>query len=452
LLDASGSTTTNGLPLTFSWTQVSGPTVTIVNPNTAALNLAAAEVAADSVAQFRVTVTAGTSSASATVNVTFSNIAQTPAYGSATTAATATFNFPVTAILGDPTIALAGVANTSSDPIAFVGFTAPGGQLQINPNPPFAETFTQPAAFEISRVYIGSDPISTQVATIQENENRYRIFRKNGTGAFPVVLDKTVERPCATTYPRLTFSDGLIYIGQRGKGLSVFTIANGSANTTFDASLLLTVGTTQSFCAILAPASPLGGSSFGGGFTHLRDLIAVDTDTNTISVFTQTAPNTVTYTLKQQVPVQLNSAQPLRFVAAAEVGGFFDSVAGLALVYTDGVHNGQHRLVVVGFDGQHDLVQETHSWSVGVPADVIGDNLDRDTFPEVVVIPSTSPQAIIFESTAPSGGFLPLSGPSYLEIGLGARMAIPAAQGVLGLNGLYVAYPERRQVRLFAVQ
>jgi hypothetical protein len=438
-------TTTNGMPLTFAWTQVAGPAVAIANPNTATLDLNAAEVTADTVAQFRVTATAGGQTAAATIAVTFADIAQTPVYnGGSQVLATATFTTPVRRVVGEFDYGLAGIANGPNDPLTFVDFSlSPSSQLQVAPSQ--LGSLPQSALMKPSSIsYPGSFGGSRQISVLEEDANRFRIFTRSLTGMISTGVDLSISRPCGFSHGTVVSGSGL-YIGQR-TGFSV--IYAGGATPVVSK----TVSTGQPFCALLAPRTTIGGGPFGGTFPAYLDAVALDTDTNVLNVFSfPNAGSVGDYQLRQQVPVQLNTTAPLKLAAWAQVDPFGSITApsAMALVFTDGVHNGEHRLVIVGFDASKNIVQQTYNLGLGVPVEVFSDNLDGDfAFPEIVVIKSTSPQAEIFEPTGGGGAVLPLGSPKYLEIGLGAASAFRT--GLFGLPGMTIAFPEKKQVKVVA--
>ncbi|WP_144394767.1 PKD domain-containing protein [Pleionea sediminis] len=78
-LDASGSTDAEGHALSFSWTQISGDTITLENANSAVANFTAPTVSDTSEAVFEVTVSDGFGgSSTAQVTVTINDINQVP--------------------------------------------------------------------------------------------------------------------------------------------------------------------------------------------------------------------------------------------------------------------------------------------------------------------------------------------------------------------------------------
>ncbi|MDY7227082.1 myxosortase-dependent M36 family metallopeptidase [Hyalangium rubrum] len=73
-LDGRASTEPEGDPLTFTWTQTAGPTVTLSEASTAQPGFTAPEVTADTVLTFELTVSDGALSATDTVNITVRDV------------------------------------------------------------------------------------------------------------------------------------------------------------------------------------------------------------------------------------------------------------------------------------------------------------------------------------------------------------------------------------------
>jgi hypothetical protein len=443
--------------------------VTITTPTSAALNLIATEVSADTVAQFRLTATSGAVSASATVDVTFTNIAQTPVFLKLEEATdsriNSTFDGQVATIVGNWSFGLVGTSDTLGGPISFTQFDSNRtATIVASPTQPFGQTFTQPATFDMNQALVtggggvgGIDFTRPSILVTEETANRYRLFRKTPGGSFdPPLQDISITRPCATQYryfgpPNAPTTN--TYVGQRERGFTILSETGAVAQE---------INTGQSFCALALPQAAVDDSV--GRFSYPstpEDLIAIDTVANTVNHFGPSVSNPALYELKSQAAVRLNSATPLRFVAATTIRakdeyGSYLPVAGLALVYTDGNHAGQHRLVTVGLDDSRKIRQTTRSWPLGVPSDVILDDLDMDKLPELIVISSTSPQAIVYEmrDLTWNSTFMMIPDeldptPSFVEIGLGATKALSTMYNILSLEGLFVAYRDKKQVKLF---
>jgi len=462
-LDASTSSEAGGAALTYAWTQVSGPAVTIASPASAVLSLNAAEVAADAKAAFRVTATSGAVSSAATIEVTFTNIAQTPVFMDPQIAANALFNatYPasIATIFGNWTFGLVATTSQGGGPITITQFETTGPETVVQSSvPPFSQTFTSPATFELSQALVTGGVIDftrPSITVTEESANRYRVFRKTPGGSYSAPLqDLSITRPCATEYGYVGPPNALttnVYVGQRERGLT-FLSETGA--------VIQEINTGQSFCAmaVVRAAISSNSGSLAGPTPALPDLLAIDTVAHTVSHFGVSTTDPTQYTLKAQTPLRLQSpTTPLKFVAATRMWGVdqygsWGHVAGLALVYSDGAHQGTHRLVIAGLDDGRLIRQETHSWTLGVPSDVIFDDLDDDKFPEVIVISSTSPQAMIYETDNRFVPTLPSAiadTPSFMEIGLGATKALPTMSNILSLGGLFVAYRDKNEVKLF---
>ncbi len=450
ILNAAGSSTTNGQPLSYSWTQVSGPTVTIANPNSVQLTLSASEVTADTAAQFRVTVTAGTDTAQAVANVTFSNIAQTPAFANATVLATVTSSVTPRTLLGTSQFVVAGVAD-GSDPLTFLEFTVANGPLQGAASQ--LPSLPQSAKLQLTSFFPSNTggAFPPLIAAIEETSNRFRVFARAFGGAISTVADFTLTAPCGMSNGTVLSGSG-VYVGQRN-GYSI--IYGGGATPNIQRSVTL----GRPACALVAPRTPIegmGGFMFPGPTPAYYDLITVDTTANLVTVYQADGPGgAAQFVQVAQVPVQLDSAAPLSFVGWVELDSNGPSSSGMALVFSDGAFNGQHRLVIMGLNRSRALVQRTHSFSGPAPASVFLDNLDRDDFsPEVVITSPKSPQAVIFEPTTPlvGPGMPPLGSAQYFEIGLGATAAVPRFWGLVSpsgpVDGMLLAYPDKKEVKV----
>lgn len=186
-------------------------------------------------------------------------------------------------------------------------------------------------------------------------------------------------------------------------------------------------------------------------------MIAIDTVANTINHYAGSVGDPLVYSLKAQAPLELNSTGSLKFVASTPIWGVDQNgsrraTAGLAMIFTDGQYEGEHRLVLAGLDSNRVIRQVMRPWRLGIPSDVIFDDLDGDKFPEVIVIPSTSPQAMVYEANNMFLPTIPTSiagAPSFMEIGLGATKALPRMSNTLSLEGLFIAYRDKNQVKLF---
>ncbi|RYE50089.1 MAG: hypothetical protein EOP21_04605 [Hyphomicrobiales bacterium] len=257
----------------------------------------------------------------------------------------------------------------------------------------------------------------------------------------------TLDEPCGWSHGSVRGGPAF-YVGNKS-GFDIYYF--GSTNT--PPTLVRSISSFRPSCAIVAPRLTLSGTEFpdtvppppGPFYPEFFDTITFDHTANALNVI-QYSPGSPSFS---SIPVQLNALNPLQLVAWTELAayGVVGQNTGMALVFSDGRHAGEHRLVIVGFDATHKFVQTTYNLGLGVPVQVFTENLDADTAnPEIVVLKSTSPQVEIYESTSTTGGVTPLTGPFYLEVGLGATQA--ARSLLIGQTGMSVVFPEKKQIKV----
>ena len=84
----------------------------------------------------------------------------------------------------------------------------------------------------------------------------------------------------------------------------------------------------------------------------------------------------------------------------------------------------------------------------GIPTDMEFSSLFSDGTQGVVIASSSSPEAIVF--ARPNGDFADLTGPQYLEIGLGAKDIVTARTLPRDDIGLLVTFPEQDEIRFLS--
>lgn len=449
-LTANAVTSPIGGSVAISWTQVAGPAVTINNAASASIAINAAEVTADTTAQFRVTASAaGVATAEATVDVAFTNIRLTPVLNSYALHATGALGSNTVALLGKDFIGLVGLSATATGPFSFSEFTEGAtNNIVLTANPAVAAAINLPAAFELVKAEYGLNGATADIATpflavAEEAQDRYRLYRRTPSGGFPVLaIDRSLSKPCAIHHPKRQPVDAggnTVFVGQRGRGVAILRLDAG-------ASLYQEVVETGSaYCALAVPDAPIDTAAFVPSLEPRPRAVAIEVNTNQIGTFgiiNSVDADQTKYEHSQSLPAQLNSAARLTYVASTVIRRSSGDILGLAAVYSDGQHNGQHRLLIVGENQFRQLSQASYSWPMGVPTDVF---MDGD---KIVVLSSTLPQAIIFSPAGVGGSYLPLGAPGYLEIGLGATKgtaeALPSPPG-----GLTIAYRDRNQLRIF---
>tara|TARA_R110001599_G_scaffold64867_1_gene182747 strand:- start:306 stop:1763 length:1458 start_codon:yes stop_codon:yes gene_type:complete len=433
-LDASATTDADTDPLTFSWVQTAGPLVDIPDATLDVLaDLRVPELTATETATFELTVSDGMDSSVVSVDVAFTNIHQLPRFAG---------ELPWAAQLG-----VSGNLELAIDDRGEGGMNL----LAISP-----EQGGNASIFEIDLSELG-DLVISEVARVLETFGSPVRFEAMKTGGFYALeeaknqvtffLDRSIPpdfvrvdsinmaRPCAMFVPELETGvyPGFLFVGQRGAGFTRISTSD-TAPSDVPAIEAKTAGDGRSFCALFEARNAIRLHVFyDQNYRWLESVLALDVDSNSIHYFRQNqwyepddpaAPSNVQYSLREVVPLNLETDETLTFVGAAPVSDFIRANIGFAMLFTNGEHNGTHRMVVVGLNSNEDIVQETYSWTTGVPTGILDLNLDGDAYPNLVVLTSTSPDAIVF--TAQNGlgqQYLPLTGPEYMDVGLGTTFA-----------------------------
>lgn len=459
-LDGSGSTDTdtNMSDLTFTWTQLDGSPSEIISANEAITEIIAGEITSDETATFQLSVSDGTNTDTATIEINFTNIFQMPR-------STFTFDNPVaiSSVELDSFPLQEGNLNTGSRLLA-----SPTGSDNIN-QVLLIDTFLSDGnsdlAFPINNIII-PDGVDQVLRTspgafretfyfTDETNNEIIAFETDqsvdsnnqAVGSYPI------ESPCAIAGPAGSFVPFFVtdvnsnissfnIVGQRNGGFEIiiptFTQTQDSALPTLSGSTTLqSVGTNESYCymqyvnnsniaALQNDRPPLGGA-----------IMAVDVDAQTINLFidhsttadfssftagTSANPD---YQLAESVSILPESDSNLEIVAINSLSNTQNN-SDFIILLSDGNHIGEHRAVFVSLESEAGMTgpdalsfrTDILSWDRGVPQNaVIIDPIVSFNQDLIVINSSTSPEAIIFErdTTLGRGDF---NGPSFFELGL----------------------------------
>jgi len=316
-----------------------------------------------------------------------------------------------------------------------------------------------------------------EFAVISEDGNGVHWFA-DYDAAFPEAfeLKQTIDiaRPCYFS-PRVSTAQDFVWIGQRGGGLSVVQIDRfvpsnlppGTPNSNwargFSYSIKSRAGGSRSLC-YLYPTVLSERLSNRFPQSTLSDLIAVDYDSNELVLFADDDGNDETYEVVDVLALDTGGAQNLKIVEVRGVGSPSLFPNFLLILMSDGVHNGQHRLVIVAQEPfTNEISQSVYSWEGGTPIQMVtpgnlfgpeGKLVDYGI--DMMIISSTSSQAVILEDEQADLGLdlgPPIyKPPQYLDIGSGAGSAIPV-DGFFGGSdsrvGILVSHPGSNELKLW---
>jgi len=232
ILDASGSTDADGDALTFTWSQISGPTIALQDNGTTA-EITIPELTSDTTYEFQVSVTDGGNSDTAIIPITGTKIVLSP----------------VTSKIGAPRSTIANLENPHSITstyedgfFAIIGITGSGsnsklsffndvldsnflGSSFIADNPTDLSQNTTAAQTSIAEGKYGGTITNSQVALGFENEGTIRVFSGawHYTPALLPLSETSVPNVCALAsgdfFGNSHYSD--IVAGQRGGGIRI---------------------------------------------------------------------------------------------------------------------------------------------------------------------------------------------------------------------------------------
>jgi len=442
-LSSAGSAASDGSTLTYAWSQVSGPAVTIASPNSPQLTLVAGEVTTDTPAQFRLMTRTGAVQSETLVNVTFANMNQLPTFRNGSVEISrAKLDVKPRVLMRLTRGLLLGSSEQPTDPLQLSQIGSYASELR--PMPLKLPTLQSTALFDTIRIHMPAGPITTSgpnLVVLDESDNRVRLFASpNSDGEVWAGPELTIDKPCVAA-KTTDFSAPAMVIGQK----TGFTVVESVfATPTIRRSQI----TDEPVCVVLSPRAPIDRPVFSGSSSSYVDVVTFNPETNMISVY-RPGSGSPPYHMTQRVQAQLNTSKPLKLVAWSTGDNLVENA--MALVFSDGEYEGEHRLVIVGVDETHALVQRTHSWTGAAPETVVLTDLTGDLFPEVMIFSRDSPQAVVFEATTRASYSIgPLGPPGYFEIGLGATAAVSEYDSrAISAGGTMIAFADQKIIKVF---
>jgi hypothetical protein len=234
-----------------------------------------------------------------------------------------------------------------------------------------------------------------------------------------------INAPCFFTGRRNTSQD-FVWIGQHDTGFSLLQITptNGEYGIalSFESAVLQNLGNGRSLCTLFPTILPerLVPPNF---FEPLRysSLIAIDYISNEIVLYGD--PQRIEqYEELETIPLQANSDYKLSIVDVTYRGTPGQSPQYLLVLMSDGLENGEHRLIYIAQDGtSNEITQQTFSWSDGLPIALIHSSLTpNQTISDVLVVsqyPNTSKLFLNEQSFAGNGNLPLLLSPETINTG-----------------------------------
>ncbi|KDA04331.1 putative lipoprotein [Hyphomonas oceanitis SCH89] len=300
---------------------------------------------------------------------------------------------------------------------------------------------------------------------LSETEDKLRWFiasRNDDPIVFSEADNISITDPCHVVGATDSSQD-FILVGQRNRGLSVVRIVavdpdgDGIA-VEFDDSVIYSLDVGRSLCHVFPTVLPerVSPEFVNGDLVDLPGVIAVDFDTNEIVLIGDTTDNGA-YEVLEVIPIDTQSTEPMKIVDVFSRGNPSLVPRYIAILLTSGIHDGEHRLVVVSQSNDtKEISQETFSWSGGVPVALlsgpfVGVRPNDQTRPDLVVISGTSEQSLVFENTVPEESGVAtvpsFAAPKLFDVGIGAGSAVAAISENYTDTVVLVSFPDTGEIR-----
>lgn len=496
-LDASSTTDQENDTLSFSWTQTAGTLAVILSPSEATTEIISPEITVDETATFRITVSDGTNQVSEDVDVSFSNIFQSPQvdftlgdFASVMTAPdvsiadnlsgdrrlTSYVTVPNGSAVDDDLLALTFDLDTNSVTSSVVPNIVIPKSRVIGPQGATSSPFTYD---RLDNVVLDTNSHTASILRIGEDIEE---VAGNFTGAdychvSEIIVPFAYDNILPAAHAEFPY---VVIMGKENGGLDILSPQFDTPQDTTDtpqaigSKIYQSLGTTESFCFIKYQFSFFNPAS-DGDFSVLDGIIfAVDYDAQTISLLldkTSTPLNgrsvaelaegiNPNYQIVETVPLQTESDTALEIIGVVDE---FSAFGGFFILMSDNKHDGEHRVISVNVSpklngteptNEIEVSQTTLSWSKGVPQNGTLMQIYDDEPRSLIINSSTSPEAIVFKPT--DFGSRMFSGPNYLELGLGAgdvdrvslRNVVETENGRGTDSGLVITHPETGEVKV----
>lgn len=459
-IDASGTTDADGDTLSFTWSQISGPTVDLANAgNQNTITITLPDVNSDSEVVIGLSVSDGTASASQNSTIQVLDTSQSPTVGFTFTKVqdVTTSTRPEHLYMhGSDGIAFSWDAlffTKSPDQAGQLGVTyledtGTGGFIETSAVP-ISREFDRPAALTMNeggRIGHRFEDSFSSFGVIAESENLVEFYNLEPIGRGATLLSVDIDSPCALasdTFNGIPDPFARLYIGQRNGGLSIIRFDrdpnDGSPVPIIDQNF----GATSSNCAIAQASIPLDSSSFSTE-PFSPHIITVDVDAKTATVYLSRFTTQWEFVEGSTVNLDLGSnSANLEFIDYDVIGSLNEPSRGLVAIFSDKQNDGDHKLVVLGLNADAEIIQQIHSWPLGVPTDVNYHFVGGSDPDHLVITTPDMPEAVVFQKSPD----FPLTGPSFMPVGRGASSyQFFASEGIVYMA---FSYPDENRIGLF---
>jgi len=439
-LDASASSDPDNDTLQFTWSQLSGPTVTIENPNNISIDVKMPEVTGDELVVLQLSVTDGIDTITERIELTVKNVILSPLADS-TLVPLFEFSYDgnLTEFVSEDEDSGSGFQARASNFFAVfeddkVDGYITGERRSIDFN---GQSFRSGIPFTSVSNYDFVD------WTVSFDGFPVKLMQ-DGIRAYGDILTPADE-PCSLTYwgrDRNSVVEFLA-VGQKFGGVRLYEYEsmiapdeNGNPENFPGWRQISDFGSESKPCVINGPRS-------GRADPEQRKLFGYDDEVREFIIYNPIYDNSTgtpvlqSYEIGSRVPLELDlpSGTSVELIDSEP-----RSSNAITLLFSDGETEGVHRLLNASLDENGEITQYHTSWDYGTPTDMT--SLGYGTL-HYIMTPD-SPYAVVVTPVSGAPAFNP---PRYLELGLGAA----ATTGRMNFNTVF-AFPECKLVKVFKNQ